>query len=222
MAEQATLKTPFATLYAGLDGAPLPYLQGLDLQEEAVARIERASDRGTILLLEHEAVYTAGRRALEAEYPTDGTPVVPVNRGGKVTWHGPGQLVAYPVIRLREQLHAVELVRALEGVIIDTLANFDIEGYRIDGRAGVWVQPTLGAPEKIAQIGLHTRAGIVTHGIAINCNNSLAPFTSFVPCGISDAGVTTITRRLGRTVTPREVAPVLLAHMIPAIEGAAA
>lgn len=180
------------------------------------------TDRGTLFMLEHEAVYTAGRRALPEEYPSDGTPVVTVDRGGKVTWHGPGQLVAYPVIRLRNPLGVVDLVRSLESIIIATIGELGVEGFRVEGRAGVWVDAGAETPSKVAQIGIHTSDGIVTHGLAINCSNDLAPFKNFVPCGITDAGVTTLSHVTGRRITPSDVAPFLHAHLTTALEELAA
>ena len=197
---------------AGLS-APIPYEAGLALQQEAVARIIDDGDRGTLLLLQHDPVYTAGRRALPEEFPNDGTPVVPVDRGGKVTWHGPGQLVAYPVIRLRERLGVVDFVRELEQAIIDVVAGFGARGFRVDGRSGVWADTGAVAPAKFAQIGLHTSGGIVTHGLAINCSNSLDPFAAFIPCGITDAGVTTLSWLVGAEIQPQQVAPPLEARL---------
>ncbi|GAB2550916.1 lipoyl(octanoyl) transferase LipB [Leucobacter ruminantium] len=214
--------TPIPTRSAGLSGSPVPYELGMELQTAAAERVRNGEDRGTLLLLEHEPVYTAGRRSLPEEYPRDGTRVIPVDRGGKVTWHGPGQLVAYPVIRLRERYRVVELVRVLEGALIEVAREFGVEGFRVEGRSGVWVdEAERGAdpsPAKIAQIGLHTSDGIVTHGIALNCSNSLEPFGRFIPCGISDAGVTTLSRVRGAEVTPREVAPVLEAAFVSVFE----
>lgn len=207
---------------AGFAPDLVPYAEGLRLQQEAADAIRERGDRGILLLLEHEAVYTAGRRALPEEYPRDGTPVVPVDRGGKVTWHGPGQLVAYPVVRLRNTLAVVDFVRSLEAVIIATIGEFGITGSRIDGRAGVWVDACGPTPAKIAQIGIHTSDGIVTHGLAINCSNDLAPFENFVPCGITDADVTTLSRLAGRLITPGDVAPFLHARLTAAIEELAA
>ncbi|TDP94555.1 lipoyl(octanoyl) transferase [Leucobacter luti] len=277
---------------AGLAPQFVDYEHGLSLQREAADRVRSGADRGTVFLLEHPPVYTAGRRSLPEEYPTDGTPVVAVNRGGKVTWHGPGQLVVYPVIRLADRVGVVDFVRALEGVLIDVAAQFGVSGFRVPGRSGVWAaaqdnsapsappappahpvasdqsdaphpgaaqnsahaqNPAHGrdnahaegpghtqrpahaqspahppqsasdsrhlphAPAKFAQIGLHTADGIVTHGIALNCSNDLTPFDSFVPCGISDAGVTSLSALAGRTISPAEAAPILQARLATAL-----
>lgn len=206
---------------AGLAPDLVPYPRGLELQREAARRIRDGADRGTVLLLEHTPVYTAGTRALPEEYPRDGTPVVPVDRGGKVTWHGPGQLVVYPVIRLRERLRVVDFVRLLERVVIGTAAEFGVAGFRIPGRAGVWAEAGGPSPAKFAQIGIRTSSGIVTHGLAVNCSNDLTPFESFVPCGITDAGVTTLGELAGRTITPADIAPSLWARLSTALEEAA-
>ncbi|WP_449283642.1 lipoyl(octanoyl) transferase LipB [Leucobacter sp.] len=224
VAETAPARTrsravPFIT--AGLAPDLVPYPRGLELQHAAAQRIRDGADRGTVLLLEHTPVYTAGRRALPEEYPQDGTPVVPVDRGGKVTWHGPGQLVVYPVIRLRERLRVVDFVRLLERVVIETAAEFGIAGFRIPGRAGVWAETGAPAPSKFAQIGIHTSGGIVTHGLAVNCSNDLSPFANFVPCGITDAGVATLSGLAGCTVSPADIAPVLEARLAAALEEAA-
>ncbi|KAM9863969.1 lipoyl(octanoyl) transferase LipB [Leucobacter sp. BZR 635] len=207
----------------GLSPSLVSYERGLILQREAAARLAADLDHGTVLLLEHEPVYTAGRRAEPHEYPSDGTPVVPVNRGGKVTWHGPGQLVAYPVIRLADGLGGVNLVHALEDALIATIQNLGVVGYRVPGRTGVWTDPPAGSPQgspaaKLAQIGIHVSRRIVTHGISLNCSNDLAPFHSFVPCGISDAGVTTLSAKTGETITPADAAPALRTHLVPVLE----
>lgn len=199
------------------------YQRGLLLQQEASTALSTGASRGTVLLLEHEPVYTAGRRSEPHEYPNDGTPVVPVNRGGKVTWHGPGQLVAYPVIRLADGLGGVNLVHALEAALIATIADLGVPSYRIEGRTGVWTDPPSDAPpgapaSKLAQIGIHVSRRVVTHGISLNCSNTLAPFANFVPCGITDAGVTTLSQRAGRTITPTDAAPALQHHLTPVLE----
>ena len=197
--------------FAGFAPEFVPYATGLDRQRAAAERIRGGVDRGTVFLLEHEPVYTAGRRSLLEEFPDDGTQVVPVDRGGKVTWHGPGQLVAYPVIRLSDGFGGVNLVRAFEGALIEAAASWGVSGFRVPGRTGVWAEPTPGAPPaKLAQIGIRVSERIVTHGVALNCSNELAPFRSFVPCGIADAGVTTLTECAGMRITPAEAAPHLL------------
>jgi lipoyl(octanoyl) transferase len=158
----------------------------------------------TVILLEHDPVYTAGKRTSPDERPTDGTPVVDVDRGGKITWHGPGQLVGYPILRLSEPIDVVGYVRRLEAILIDVLAEFGIAGSRVDGRSGVWIVGD-GRDEKIAAIGIRVEGGVTMHGFALNCSNSLEPYERIVACGIRDAGVTTMSRVLGRTVEPSEL-----------------
>lgn len=206
-----------------LGSALVPYERGLSLQRAAAQRAREGVDRGTVLMLEHEAVYTAGRRSEKHEHPTDGTPVVEVDRGGKVTWHGPGQLVVYPIIRLADGVGGVTLVRALEEALIEAVGDFGVRAYRIDGRTGVWTNPVAlsqhGAqPAKIAQIGIRVSSRVVTHGIALNCSNSLDSFNNFVPCGISDAGVTSLSELVGREITPTEAAPTVEARIAPVLK----
>lgn len=216
------LQAPIHTLIAGLDPLFVPYERGLAIQRAATNRLERGVDRGTLVILEHEATFTAGNLALPEEYPRDGTPVIPVDRGGKVTWHGPGQLIAYPIIRLRENFGGPNLVRLLEGAIISTIAGFGIESFRVQGRPGVWTGSEDAGYAKIAQVGLRVSSRIVTHGLALNCSNDLAPFSSFIPCGITYAGVTSLSELLGRRVGPRDVAPTLAVRVRSALEEVAA
>ena len=167
---------------------------------------QRADDLigDTALFLEHPPVYTAGRRTESFERPFDGTPVVDVDRGGKITWHGPGQLVGYPIVRLPEPMDVVAHVRRLEGLLIEVLAEFDIVGHRVEGRSGVWVRRPL-SEDKVAAIGVRVQRGVTMHGFALNCDHALTAFRSIVPCGIADAGVTTISEITGTVVTPAEL-----------------
>ena len=220
--DPALSRAPIHTLIAGLAPSFIPYDHGLSIQREATSRLERGVDRGTLVLLEHEPVYTAGKRSLPEEYPTDGTPVVPVDRGGKVTWHGPGQLVAYPIVRLREQFGGVDLVHRLEGALIGTAGEFGVEAFRIEGRAGIWTGTREAGFAKLAQVGIRVSNRIVTHGVALNCSNDLAPFGAFIPCGITDAGVTTLSALVGHEVTPRDAAPPLAVRVRAALEEVAA
>jgi lipoyl(octanoyl) transferase len=201
---------------AGLSANSVPYIEGLDLQR-AVHRAVVAGERpDTVILLEHPSVYTAGKRTAPEERPTDGTPVVDVDRGGKITWHGPGQLVGYPILRLAEPIDVVGYVRRLEGLLIDVLAELGVEGRRVDGRSGVWVGPP-GAENKIAAIGIRVADGVTMHGFALNCSNSLEPYEKIVACGIRDAGITTITRELGYATTPEDlVEPITQRFLIEA------
>jgi len=174
----------------------LPYEPTWALQREVHAAVADRTREDTVLLCEHEDVYTAGRRTATWDRPVDGTPVVDVDRGGRITWHGPGQLVGYPIVRLREPVDVVAYVRALEGVLIAVLADLGVDGERVEGRSGVWVRRGVGA-DKIAAIGIRVASGVTMHGFALNVSNSLEPYSRIVACGIADAGVTTMERELG-------------------------
>lgn len=189
----------------------VPYLEGWQLQRRLHAEIVAGIRDDTLLLLEHEPVFTAGARTARHERPTDGTPVVDVDRGGKITWHGPGQLVGYPLLRLPDPIDVVAHVRRLEQVLISALHEYGVDGYRVEGRSGVWVKRPL-SEDKIAAIGVRVQRGVTMHGFAVNCDNSLAPFSQIVPCGIADAGVTTISEVTGRHVTPRDLHATIGAH----------
>ena len=189
---------------AGLSANSVPYVEGLELQRAVHQSVVSGEKADTVLLLEHPAVYTAGKRTLPEERPLDDTPVIDVDRGGKITWHGPGQLVGYPILRLCEPIDVVGYVRQLEEILIGVLADFGIDGGRVDGRSGVWVGPP-GSEEKIAAIGIRVANGVTMHGFALNCSNSLEPYTHIIACGIRDAGVTTMSLVLGRSVEPADV-----------------
>jgi lipoyl(octanoyl) transferase len=172
----------------------------------------------TILLLEHPSVFTAGKRTEPADRPFDGTPVVDVDRGGKITWHGPGQLVGYPIVKLPDPIDVVAYVRRTEQLLIDVCAEFGVIAERVEGRSGAWVKATDGGLDrKIAQIGIRVSRGVTLHGFAINCDCDLANFDRFIPCGIRDAGVTSLTAEVGaergRPVTVAEVLPVVERHL---------
>jgi lipoyl(octanoyl) transferase len=193
---------------AGLSANSVPYVEGLELQRAVHRSVVSGERPDTVLFLEHPAVYTAGKRTAPEERPTDGTAVIDVDRGGKITWHGPGQLIGYPILRLAEPIDVVGYVRHLEGILIDALADVGVDGRRVSGRSGVWVGPE-GHEDKIAAIGIRVAEGVTMHGFALNCNNSLEPYSRIIACGIKDAGVTTISRVLGRDVAPSDlVAPI--------------
>ncbi len=178
------------------------YLAAWDRQRELAT--SRAQDAGpdTVLLLEHPAVYTAGKRTQPADRPTDGTPVVEVDRGGRITWHGPGQLVGYPIVKLAEPVDVVGYVRLLEQVLIAACADLGLQAGRVPGRSGVWLPAGGGKPErKVAAIGVRIARGVTMHGFALNCDPDLTAFDRIVPCGITDAGVTSLTVELGRRVS---------------------
>ncbi|MEU3332067.1 lipoyl(octanoyl) transferase LipB [Glutamicibacter creatinolyticus] len=191
----------------GLGESLVPYREAWDYQirlHDAVAADEEAP---RILLLEHEAVYTAGRRTEDEQLPQDGTPVVEVDRGGQLTWHGPGQLIGYPIVKLKK-INAIRLyVETLEEALMNVLAELGIRTVQIKGRSGVWV-PGDGVQQdrKIAAIGIRINHGVTMHGFALNCSNSLEPYEQIIACGITDAGVTSISQELGRTVNPVDVA----------------
>ncbi|MGK9147377.1 lipoyl(octanoyl) transferase LipB [Plantibacter flavus] len=192
---------------AGLAPSYVPYLDGWALQRRVHDGVVSGTGPQELILCEHESVYTAGKLTRAHERPDDGTPVVEVDRGGRLTWHGPGQLTGYPIVRLLEPVDVVSHIRLLEEVMLRTIAELDVIGRRIDGRSGVWVDPVVGGPPaKIGAVGVRVQAGVALHGFALNCSNSLEPFGHIVACGISDAGVTTISAELGRTVTPADVA----------------
>ena len=174
---------------------------------------QRVTDEApdTVLLLEHEPVYTAGRRTEPWERPTDpAVSVVDVDRGGRITWHGPGQLTGYPIVKLPEPMDVVGHVRRLEHALIDACAEFGLAAERIAGRSGVWVPADARGPaRKVAAIGVRVARGVTMHGFALNADCDLAAFDRIVPCGITDAGVTSVSRELGRTVTVADVLPVV-------------
>ncbi|MFB7842264.1 lipoyl(octanoyl) transferase LipB [Microbacterium sp. NPDC056052] len=188
----------------GLAPEFVPYLDGWDLQRRVHAEIVAGTRPDTLLLLEHEAVYTAGKRTEPQERPQDGTPVVDVDRGGKITWHGPGQLVGYPIVRLPEPMDVVAHVRRLERLLIEVLRPLGVDGYQVEGRSGVWVRRPL-SEDKVAAIGVRVQQGVTMHGFAINCDNTLSGFRGIIPCGITDAGVTTVSEAIGREVSPADL-----------------
>ena len=174
----------------------------------------------TVLLLEHPATYTAGKRTEPGDRPADGTPVVDVDRGGRITWHGPGQLVGYPIIALTDPIDVVEYVRRVEQALIATCARLGVEAGRVEGRSGVWCAASDGRPErKIAAIGIRVQRGVTMHGFSLNCDCDLDAFSRIVPCGIVDAGVTSLSAELGRTVTVSDVLDQVTSDLVKALDG---
>ncbi|MEO6702627.1 MAG: lipoyl(octanoyl) transferase LipB [Jatrophihabitantaceae bacterium] len=174
----------------------------------------------TALLLEHPPVYTAGRRTEPWERPIDQTPVVDVDRGGKITWHGPGQLVGYPILRLPNPIDVVAYVRRLEQILIAACAELGLAARQVEGRSGVWLPADDRGPErKVAAIGIRVAQGVTLHGFALNCNPDLSWFDRIVPCGIADAGVSSLSGELGREVTVADALPVVEAHLIELTTG---
>jgi lipoyl(octanoyl) transferase len=200
--------------YPGIGDRAVDY--GRAWNQQRVLHDQRAADEigDVVLLLEHQSVYTAGRRTELEDRPVDGTPVIEVDRGGKITWHGPGQLVGYPIVRLPSHVYVVDYVRRLEEALIGVCADFGVRAGRVKGRSGVWVPGDGRRTErKVAALGVRVARGVTMHGFALNCNCSLSGFDAIVPCGIRDAGVTTLSVELGRPVTVSEAMPVVEHHL---------
>ncbi len=209
-------RTPIVVEDLGL----IDYHAAWDLQRTIAA--DRAEGTGSdhLLMLEHPSVFTAGRRTEDEDLPIDGSPVVQVDRGGKITWHGPGQLVGYPIIRLAEPVDVVHYVRRLEEALISVCLGLGVNCGRIEGRSGVWLPANDLYPErKIAAIGVRVQRGVALHGISLNCNSAMDGFQAIIPCGIRDAGVTTLTGELGREVTVAEVKPLVADAIVRALDG---
>jgi lipoyl(octanoyl) transferase len=195
------------------------YQDAWALQRElADARVAGGPD--TMLLLEHPSVFTAGRRTLPEERPVDGTAVIDTDRGGKITWHGPGQLVGYPIVGLAEPLDVVNFVRRLEESLIHVCAELGLETGRVTGRSGVWVPADERGPaRKVGAIGVRVSRATTLHGFALNCDCDLSAFSAIVPCGIADAGVTSLTAELGRHVGVDDVIHHVTAAVCDALDG---
>ncbi|GAA1108605.1 lipoyl(octanoyl) transferase LipB [Nesterenkonia jeotgali] len=190
----------------GFDPELLDYSEALAEQRRLHSAVQDGTAPSTVLLLEHADVYTAGRRTEPGDLPVDGTPVVEVDRGGKITWHGRGQLVGYPILHLRDRSLVKDYVCVLEKTLIRLLEDdFGIVGTQVPGRSGVWITED-GPDRKIAAIGLRVHHAVTMHGFALNCSNDLAPFENIIACGINDAKTTSISAELGRRVTPEDVA----------------
>jgi lipoyl(octanoyl) transferase len=199
-----------AVEHVGFGADAVEYQAGWDLQRRVHADVAAGRAPDTVLLLEHQPVYTAGRRTEPFERPFDGTPVVDVDRGGKITWHGPGQLVGYPIVRLPSPMDVVAHVRRIEAMLIEACAELGVTATQVKGRSGVWVPADERGPDrKVAAIGIRVSEGVTMHGFALNCDNDLAWFDRIVPCGITDAEVTTLSRELSRDVPVAEALPVV-------------
>lgn len=193
----------------------LPYEPTWQLQRDVHAAVADGTRDDTVLLCEHEDVYTAGRRTASWDRPVDGTPVVDVDRGGRITWHGPGQLVGYPIVKLATPIDVVRYVRVLEEALIRTCADLGLTAIRVDGRSGVWFGADGDRRErKVAAIGVRVSRGVTMHGFALNCEPDLTAFDRIVPCGIEDADVTSLTVETGRRVTIAEVLPLVRGHLV--------
>lgn len=210
MTSSLTGTRPLAVRTVGLGPDAVEYLAGWDLQRQVHAEVVAGTAPDTVLLLEHQSVYTAGRRTEPFERPFDGTPVVDVDRGGKITWHGPGQLVGYPIVMLPTPVDVIAHVRRIESMLIDVCTQFGVATQRVSGRSGVWIPADERGPDrKVAAIGIRVAEGVTMHGFALNCDNDLAWFDRIIPCGIKDASVTSLSWELGRDVTIEEVLPVV-------------
>ncbi|GAA1793123.1 lipoyl(octanoyl) transferase LipB [Planosporangium flavigriseum] len=198
------------TVHAGL----IDYVTAWDEQRRLHDAVVAGTEPDTVLLLEHPSVYTAGKRTEAWDRPMDGTPVVDVDRGGKITWHGPGQLVGYPIVKLPDPVDVVAYVRRVEQMIIDVCTELGLKTTRVEGRSGVWVPADDRGPDrKVAAIGIRVARGATMHGFSINCDCDMSAFDNFVPCGIRDAGVTSLSAELGRDVTIAEVLPIVERHL---------
>ncbi|MBP7894380.1 MAG: lipoyl(octanoyl) transferase LipB [Candidatus Planktophila sp.] len=198
--QQAPNSSAIVISRAGLVG----YEAALEMQRQFHKEIVAGTRSNSLILLEHPSVFTAGKRTQDFERPIDGTPVIDVDRGGRITWHGPGQLVGYPIVKLLKPTELVGFVRTLESALIEVCSHFGIASQRVDGRSGVWVCDEKG-DRKIAAIGIRVASGVTMHGFALNVSPDLAAFGQIVPCGIDDAAVTSMARELGREITVSEV-----------------
>lgn len=195
----------------------LNYQSAWDLQKSIHTDVANSFRKNSLLLLEHPPVYTAGRRTLLEERPTDGSEVIDVDRGGKITFHGPGQLVGYPIVRLRESENVVGFVREIEKSLIEVCEEFGIPGERYCERSGVWIRDRAG-DRKIAAIGIRVAKGVTMHGFAININPDLSFYDRIVPCGIKDASVTSMAKELNRQISVAEVIDVVESKILTALE----
>ncbi len=203
---------PLALKRSGL----VEYEEALAIQRTIHGEVAAGKRANTLILLEHPSIYTAGKRTLDEERPGNGARVLDVDRGGKITWHGPGQLVGYPIVKLLNPHELVGFVREIEAGLIKVCAEFGITGVRVDGRSGVWMVDERGE-RKIAAIGIRVASGTSMHGFALNVNPDLSSFDAIVPCGISDAAVTSLALELGRDITLEEVTPVVEKYLYEAL-----
>lgn len=210
------LATPPNAVIALSRSGLVEYQKAWDVQRTVHEEVASGSRPNTLLLLEHPSVYTAGRRTDAAERPNDGTPVIDVDRGGRITWHGPGQLVGYPIVRLQKPTELVGFVREIEAALILVCKDLGLAAIRVEGRSGVWIQDSRG-DRKIAAIGIRVAKGVTMHGFALNVNPDLTAFGQIVPCGITDADVTSLEIELGRSITIDEVAPLVERHVFESL-----
>ena len=206
--DSAISQSPIALKRAGV----MEYVEALELQRALHGEIAEGHRENTLVLVEHPSVYTAGKRTQDHERPHDGTPVIDVDRGGKITWHGLGQLVGYPIVRLAKPTELVGFVREIETALIATCLELGLTATRVEGRSGVWVVDGKGE-RKIAAIGIRVARGVTMHGFALNVEPDLSAFEAIIPCGIEDAVVTSLAIELGRSISIDEVLPVVEKYM---------
>ena len=206
-------QTPIALTRHGL----IDYSKAWDVQRTIHGEVVDKKRPNTLLLLQHPSVYTAGRRTQETERPQDGTPVIDVDRGGKITWHGPGQLIGYPIVRLAKPTELVGFVREIEAGLIAVCDELGIKAQCVAGRSGVWIRDEKG-DRKIAAIGIRVAKGVTMHGFALNICPDLTPFTQIIPCGIQDAEVTSMEKELSRIISVEEVAPIVERHIFESLK----
>ena len=195
----------------------LEYLDAWKLQKEIQQKVINNQSENTLLLLEHPSVYTAGRRTQDSDRPTDSTPVIDVDRGGKITWHGVGQIVGYPILRLKNSTDVVGFVREIETALIKVCSEFGIKADRYCERSGVWIRDEKG-DRKIAAIGIRVTKGVTMHGFALNVCPDLSAFKQIIPCGIADADVTSVQAELGRQVSIDEVSPLVERYIFESLK----
>jgi len=194
----------------------MDYEASWQMQREIHSEVAEGSKANTLILIEHPSVYTAGRRTDILERPQDGTPVIDVDRGGRITWHGPGQIVGYPIVRLEKRNEVVGFVRTLEEGLIETLSEFGIHGISIAGKTGVWIKDER-SERKISAIGVRVAKGVTMHGFALNVSPDLSKFESIIPCGMPEAETTSMAKELNRTISIAEVTPVLEKYLVKAL-----
>ena len=209
---QGTLVDQIALLHPGV----VDYLTAWQLQRDTLDGIVSGTTPNTLILLQHPSVYTAGRMTKMDERPQDGTAVIDVDRGGKITWHGLGQIVGYPIVKLKNRNDVVGFVREVETALIEVCQSFGIPAERYCERSGVWIRDANG-DRKIAAIGMRVAKGVTMHGFALNVNPDLTAYSKIVPCGFSDAGVTSMAQELGRDITIEEVLPLVESTILAAL-----
>lgn len=207
-----TDSSPLALKRSGV----IEYEEALAIQRSIHQEVSTGAHPNTLILLEHPSIYTAGKRTLDEERPGNGARVLDVDRGGKITWHGPGQLVGYPIVRLSNPHELVGFVREIEAGLINVCAEFGVTGVRVSGRSGVWIVDEKGE-RKVAAIGIRVASGTSMHGFALNVNPDISAFDAIIPCGIADAAVTSLEIELGRKITIEEVIPVVEKHLYEAL-----